>query len=83
VLDILPLSFVNIGWYSFNGGSAFKANNIAALALFNTQISACTALITWVILSYILNRNIPLTGAMSGVMAGLAGVTPGETYRSS
>lgn len=30
-----------IGWYSFNAGSALKANEQAAIALINTQIAGC------------------------------------------
>lgn len=80
-LDFFSHLILLSGWYSFNGGSAFKADFNACVALFNTQISACTALVTWSVMSFILTRSVPLTGAMSGVLAGLAGVTPGITHR--
>ena len=53
----IPLSFTGAtlvwsGWYSFNGGSAYKADYQAAVALLNTHLSACTASLVWSLLSH-------------------------------
>ena len=53
----LPLSFVGAalvwsGWYSFNAGSAYRADTQAAVALYNTHISACSGSLAWSLLSY-------------------------------
>jgi len=92
----LPLSTLGAaliwgGWYSFNGGSAYKANFQAANALLNTHISACTAAITWSAAAWwgskvvdedtgevVRGRRWQLSTIISGAFAGLAGVTAGS-----
>ena len=53
----LPISFVGAalvwsGWYSFNAGSAYAADTQAAVALYNTHISACSGSLAWSLLNY-------------------------------
>ena len=45
----LPLSIVGVlliwfGWFGFNAGSAITAKHLAAQALLNTNLAACTGL---------------------------------------
>ena len=54
-----------------NGGSAFSANSQAALAVFNTHISACAAAFVWTILAYRRDKHWHLTEIMGGAFAGL------------
>ena len=68
------------GWYSFNGGSAFKSNGQASLAVMNTHISSCTGAMVWTILSYRREKHWHLTEIMNGVYAGLAAITPGSGF---
>ena len=72
----IPLSIIGgvlvwAGWYSFNGGSALSANSQAALAVFNTHISACAAAFVWTILAYRRDKHWHLTEIMGGAFAGL------------
>lgn len=58
----LPLSFAGAalvwsGWYSFNAGSAYKADTQAATALYSTHISACSGSLVWSILSFKLSGH--------------------------
>ena len=81
----LPLSTLGAaliwgGWYSFNGGSAYKAGPQAASALLNTHLSACAGAATWVIAHFLTTRQWAVTAMMNGVFAGLGAVTAGSGF---
>ncbi len=65
-----------VGWYGFNGGSALAADGNAAMAITVTHLSACAAGATWAALEWIKFGRPSLMGAVTGVIAGLATVTP-------
>ncbi|KAL6060416.1 Ammonium transporter [Balamuthia mandrillaris] len=68
------------GWYSFNGGSDFRASGNASKALLNTHIAACVSGATWVLLTVMQDRKWHLTELLGGAFAGLACVTPGSGF---
>ena len=68
------------GWFAFNGGSALAANEIAAMTITNSQISAGFGLMTWVIASWIQEKHPSVLGAMMGALAGLVCITPGSGF---
>ena len=45
------------GWYGFNAGSALGANAQAAVAFVNTDIAASVAMVTWLFLSWIVDKR--------------------------
>ena len=65
-----------VGWLGFNAGSAWAADGIAAVAAFNTILAAAAAAIGWTVVEWIDHRRPTLLGLLSGVVAGLVGVTP-------
>jgi len=67
-----------IGWFCFNGGSALGANSQAALALFNTQMAACTGGVTQIVWGYVKTGKIKATDSMNGILSGLAAITAGS-----
>src|SRR5581483_2085197 len=69
-----------VGWYGFNGGSALAANGDAAMALLVTHISASTAGLVWAALEKIRFGRSSMVGLVTGVVAGLATVTPASGY---
>ena len=69
-----------VGWYGFNGGSALAANGQAAMALLVTHISASTAGLVWALLERIRFGRSSMIGMVTGVVAGLATVTPASGY---
>ncbi len=69
-----------VGWYGFNGGSALAANGDAAMAIAVTHLSACAAGITWTLLEWVKFKRPSLMGAVTGVVAGLATVTPASGF---
>jgi Amt family ammonium transporter len=69
-----------VGWYGFNGGSALAANGDAGMALLVTHISASAAGLTWAILEKLRFGRSSMIGLVTGVVAGLATVTPASGY---
>ncbi len=68
------------GWYGFNAGSALAANGMAAAAFANTDIAASVAMVTWLILSWLVDGRPSMVGALIGAVAGLVAITPGAGY---
>lgn len=71
--------------FGFNGGSVFSINSNAVNAIINTNISACSAGLTWVLTNMIRNRSklISLSGFCSGVLAGLVAISSSSGYIST
>ena len=69
-----------VGWYGFNGGSALAANGDAAMALLVTHISASTAGLVWALIERIRFGRASMVGLVTGVVAGLATITPASGY---
>jgi Amt family ammonium transporter len=69
-----------VGWYGFNGGSALAANHDAAMALLVTHMSAATAGLTWALLERLRFGRASMVGLVTGVVAGLATITPASGY---
>ncbi|WP_332659634.1 ammonium transporter [Brevundimonas sp.] len=65
-----------VGWLGFNAGSAWAADGIAAVAAFNTILAAAAAAIGWTAVEWIDHKRPTLLGLLSGIVAGLVGVTP-------
>jgi Amt family ammonium transporter len=65
-----------VGWYGFNGGSALAANATAGGALVATHLSAAAAGLTWAIIEKVRFGRSSMVGLVTGVVAGLATVTP-------
>ncbi len=68
------------GWYGFNAGSALGANAQAALAFANTDIAASVGMVTWLVLSWMIDGRPSMVGALTGVLAGLVAVTPAAGF---
>ncbi|KAL8370745.1 hypothetical protein RB595_000885 [Gaeumannomyces hyphopodioides] len=68
------------GWLGFNGGSAFGANLRAAMACWNTCLTAMFAAMTWCLLDFRLSRKWSLVGWCSGTISGLVAATPASGF---
>lgn len=68
------------GWFGFNGGSAFKADGIAGLALLNTVVASGAALVSWMIVERVKVGKPTLVGAATGLVAGLVVITPAAGF---
>lgn len=69
-------SLLWVGWYGFNAGSQLAANGAAGMTLVVTHISAATASLTWIIWELIKYKKASLVGLVTGLIAGLASITP-------
>ncbi|WP_296165823.1 ammonium transporter [uncultured Brevundimonas sp.] len=69
-----------VGWLGFNGGSAWAADGIAAVAAFNTLLAAAAAAIGWTAIEWFDHKRPTLLGMLSGVVAGLVGITPAAGF---
>jgi Amt family ammonium transporter len=69
-----------VGWYGFNAGSALAANGDAAAALMATHLSAATAGLVWALIEWRRFKRASMVGLVTGVVAGLATVTPASGF---
>jgi Amt family ammonium transporter len=69
-----------VGWYGFNAGSALAANADAGAALVATHLSAATAGLVWALIERIRFGRSSMVGLVTGVVAGLATVTPASGF---
>ena len=65
-----------VGWFGFNAGSALAADGAAGMALFVTHISASVGALTWIIIEWLKYGKPSGLGAITGMVAGLATITP-------
>ena len=65
-----------VGWFGFNAGSALAADGNAGMAMFVTHISAATGALTWMAIEWIKFGKPSGLGAITGMVAGLATITP-------
>ncbi len=75
-MTLVGTAMLWVGWFGFNGGSALAANGQAAMAVVVTQISPCVAALTWIIIEWFKNGKPSALGFATGVIAGLAAITP-------
>ena len=69
-----------VGWYGFNAGSALAADASAGMALAATHLSASAAGLTWAALEWKRFGRPSMVGIVTGVVAGLATVTPASGF---
>ncbi len=80
VIAMIGAALLWVGWFGFNAGSALAANQNAAMAMLVTHISAAAATVTWMAIDWYKNGKPGLVGMITGMVAGLATVTPASGY---
>ena len=73
---LLGVALLWFGWFGFNGGSAYAANEQAALALVNTQVATAAATAAWMLVERLRYGRVSALGFASGAIAGLVAITP-------
>ncbi len=73
---MLGAAMLWVGWFGFNTGSALGANETAARAMLVTHISAAVASLVWMMIEWISFKKPTLVGIATGMVAGLATITP-------
>jgi len=75
-MTMIGAAMLWVGWFGFNAGSALGANGSAGMAMTVTHISAAAGAIAWSLMEVMLYRKASLIGAVTGMVAGLATITP-------
>jgi ammonium transporter, Amt family len=75
VLAVVGACMLWVGWFGFNAGSALASNGIATNAFVTTHFGAAAAAVAWVLVEWWRLGKPTVLGAISGAVAGLAGIT--------
>ena len=81
-MTVLGGGLLWFGWFGFNAGSALAADGLAALALVNTHVAAAAGALAWGIIEHVRFGKATMLGVISGLVAGLVGITPAAGYVS-
>ena len=73
---MLGAALLWFGWFGFNAGSAYGANDGAGLAWVNTTTATAAAILGWLLTERIRDGKATSLGAASGIVAGLVAITP-------
>lgn len=79
-MTLVGAALLWVGWYGFNGGSALSASGAAGMAILVTHMSASAAALTWGLIEKLKFGRASMVGMATGVIAGLATVTPASGY---
>jgi Amt family ammonium transporter len=79
-LAVIGTGLLWVGWFGFNGGSAFAADSRAVMAITATHLAACAGALTWGALEWSVQRKPSVLGMISGAVAGLGTITPASGY---
>jgi len=80
ILTMIGAAMLWVGWFGFNAGSALGANSGAGMAMLVTHISASMAALVWMFIEWKRFGKPSLIGVVTGMVAGLATVTPASGY---
>ncbi len=82
VLSLIGTGLLWVGWFGFNAGSAVNAGKLATSAFAATHFSASAAALSWVCCEWSRKGKPSVLGAASGMVAGLATITPASGFVS-
>ena len=82
VLSLIGTGLLWVGWFGFNAGSALTAGTLATSAFAATHFSAAAGALSWALVEW-RHKGMPsVLGAASGMIAGLATITPASGFVS-
>jgi len=82
VYSLIGTGLLWVGWYGFNAGSALNAGGLATSAFAATHFSAAAAAMSWMFVEWLTKGKPSVLGAASGMVAGLATITPASGFVS-
>lgn len=82
VYSLIGTGLLWVGWYGFNAGSAVAVGTLATSAFAATHFSAAGGALGWGLIETILRGKPSVLGIASGMVAGLATITPASGFVS-
>ena len=82
VYSLIGTGLLWVGWFGFNAGSALGAGEVATRAFSATHFSAVGAALSWASVEWLLKGKPSVLGVASGMVAGLATITPASGFVS-
>jgi Amt family ammonium transporter len=79
-LAVIGTGLLWVGWFGFNGGSAYAANSRAVYAIVATHLAAATGALTWMAIEWWTRGKPSVLGMISGAIAGLGTITPASGF---
>ncbi|MDR4484251.1 MAG: ammonium transporter [Nitrospirales bacterium] len=79
-MTVLGAGLLWFGWFGFNAGSALGANGVAGAAFLATHTAASAGGLSWMVAEWVHRGKPTVLGVASGVVAGLATVTPAAGF---
>lgn len=77
---LIGMGLLWFGWFGFNAGSAFGANELAASALATTTTASAAAALAWIFFDAARGKKPTAMGVSIGVVVGLVAITPGAGF---
>ena len=77
---VLGAALLWFGWFGFNAGSSLAADGVATNAFVVTNTAAAAAMMSWLFMSWFIDKRPSAVGAASGAVAGLVAITPAAGF---
>ena len=80
VLSLIGTVLLWVGWFGFNAGSALSSGALATSAFAATHFAGAAGGFAWAIVEWLGKGKPSVLGAASGMVAGLATITPASGF---
>ena len=80
VLSLIGVGLLWVGWFGFNAGSALNSGALATSAFAATHFAGAAGGLAWAAVEWLGKRKVSVLGAASGMVAGLATITPASGF---
>ena len=77
---VLGAGLLWFGWFGFNAGSALVVDGSAVNAFVVTNTAAAAGILGWTAAVWVIEKRPTVTGAATGAVAGLVGITPAAGF---
>ncbi len=82
VLSLIGTGLLWVGWFGFNSGSALSSGSLATSAFAATHFAGAAGGLAWAVAEWVEKGRPSVLGAASGMVAGLATITPASGFVS-
>ena len=80
VLTLIGAGLLWVGWFGFNAGSALNSGALATSTFASTHFAGAAGGLSWAFVEWLLKGKPSVLGAASGMVAGLATITPASGF---